>query len=74
MLVWGLVVVWWIGVHATCQPLLCGVLLGLHLFFSTAMCVAVNVAVHTSSHSCHMYISAPDLSLGGLCAVLDPVY
>ena len=37
------------------------------------MCVVVNVDVHTSSHSCPMYISAPSWRWGKMCAVLDPV-
>ena len=37
------------------------------------MCVAVNVVVQPSSHSCPMEISVPDWRWGKMCAVLDLV-
>ena len=39
----------------------------------TVMVVAVNVAVHPSSHSCPMYISDPGWRWGNIWAVLDLV-
>ena len=42
-------------------------------FFSTDMCVALNVAVNPSSHSFHMDISAPYCRWRDMCAVLDLV-
>ena len=43
-------------------------------FFYTFICVAMNVAVHPSSHSFPMEISAPDWRWVEICAVLDLLY
>ena len=43
-------------------------------FFSTFVCVAVNVYVHKSSHSFPMQISAPYCMWGRVCSVLSIVY
>ena len=42
-------------------------------FLCTVILVAVNVAVHPSSHSFPMEISAPDWRWVEMCAVLDLV-
>ena len=71
VLVRGLVVVWWLVIHATCQTILWRCLLGLFiLFFYTFIYVAVNVDVHPSSYSFHMEISSPGWRWGEMYSVL----
>ena len=58
--------------HMPAAPLRVPSRINSHIF-STIMCVAVNMAVQPSSHSCSMYISALDWMWGKMCSVLSPV-
>ena len=68
--VWGLVMVWYIGVNVTCLPLLCRLLLGililfLYFYVCVSECGCTEIILYFP-----MEISAPSWRWGNMCAVL----